>query len=146
MRREAREFAIQFLFHLQLPVFKEALEKYSAAENKAELDYDIQNFKESLDNDVKKETLVYAKKIILGVLENYAKIDEKITSFLASSKKKPHSIDKTILLAAFFEGMYTTDIPAKVLINEYVEIAKKFATKESAGLINALLDKFQKSL
>ena len=50
-------------------------------------------------------------------------------------------IDKNILRAATYELAFRKDIPSAVVINEAIEIAKKYSTKDSAPFINGILDK-----
>jgi transcription antitermination factor NusB len=50
-------------------------------------------------------------------------------------------IDRNILRLAIFEILHRDDIPPKVSINEYVDIAKKFSTQESGAFVNGILDR-----
>lgn len=54
------------------------------------------------------------------------------------------TIDKNILRFAIYEILYRQDIPYQVTINEAIEIAKKYSTKQSAAFINGILDKIAK--
>jgi transcription termination factor NusB len=45
-----------------------------------------------------------------------------------------------------YELLFTLDVPPKVAINEAIEIAKKFGTKESSRFINGVLDRIHKEL
>ena len=49
-------------------------------------------------------------------------------------------VDRTIIRIAVYEMLYCLDIPAKVSINEAIEIGKKFGTEESGAFINGILD------
>jgi transcription antitermination factor NusB len=51
------------------------------------------------------------------------------------------AIDRTILRLAIFELLHRDDIPPKVSINEYIEIAKKFSTEDSGAFVNGILDR-----
>jgi len=53
-------------------------------------------------------------------------------------------IDRAIIRIAVCELMYLTDVPPKVVINEAVEIAKKFGAEESPRFINGVLDAIYK--
>jgi N utilization substance protein B len=55
-------------------------------------------------------------------------------------------VDRNILRAATYELLYRDDIPAAVTINEAIEIAKKYSSKESASFINGLLDRITKDI
>ena len=51
------------------------------------------------------------------------------------------AIDRAILQLAAFELLHREDIPPKVSINEYIEIAKKFSTEDSGAFVNGILDR-----
>ena len=53
-------------------------------------------------------------------------------------------LDQIILRAAIAELLYFEDIPAKVTLNEYLEIAKDYSTPNSNNFVNGVLDKLVK--
>jgi N utilization substance protein B len=55
------------------------------------------------------------------------------------------AIDRAILRLAIYE-MRSTTTPAKVVINEAVDLAKKFSTDDAGGFVNGILDAYRKSL
>src|SRR5262249_37588543 len=55
-------------------------------------------------------------------------------------------VGRKILRLAGYELLYTADVPPKVAINEAIEIAKKFGTKEAGRVINGLLARIHKEL
>ncbi len=55
-------------------------------------------------------------------------------------------IDRNILRMALIELQYMPDTPIKVVINEAIELAKTFSTRESAAFVNGILDTFSKSV
>ncbi len=60
--------------------------------------------------------------------------------------KRIAELDLIILRMAMVELKYIPDIPAKVALNEAIELAKKFSTGESPSFINGVLDNFLKKL
>jgi N utilization substance protein B len=54
-------------------------------------------------------------------------------------------IDRAILRLAIYE-LRTTDTPPKVILNEAVELAKKFSSEEAGSFVNGILDAVHKSL
>jgi len=54
-------------------------------------------------------------------------------------------IDRAILRLAMYE-LRATDTPPKVVLNEAVDLAKKFSSEESGSFVNGILDAFRKSL
>ena len=55
-------------------------------------------------------------------------------------------IDRNILRMAMIELQFMPEAPAKVVINEAIELAKTFSTHESSAFVNGILDTFSKSL
>jgi N utilization substance protein B len=54
-------------------------------------------------------------------------------------------IDRSILRLAIYE-LRATDTPPKVILNEAVDLAKKFSSEDSGAFVNGILDAFRKSL
>jgi N utilization substance protein B len=55
------------------------------------------------------------------------------------------AIDRAILRLAIYE-LRATDTPPKVVLNEAVDLAKKFSSEDSGAFVNGILDAFRKSL
>ena len=81
--------------------------------------------------------------IVHGVPHHQVEIDRAIAGSLAENWKMQRidSILRAILRAACFELIARRDVPAKVVIDEYVEIAHAFFEGEEASFVNAILDK-----
>ncbi|NQU11506.1 transcription antitermination factor NusB, partial [bacterium] len=56
------------------------------------------------------------------------------------------AVDRNILRLAIYEMLFRDDIPPVVSINEAVEIAKRFSTRESGGFVNGILDRIKLDL
>jgi N utilization substance protein B len=56
------------------------------------------------------------------------------------------TVDRNILRMATYELLFQKETPAPVVINEAIEVAKKFGTEESAKFINGILDAIRRSL
>lgn len=88
----------------------------------------------------KKEEIQYIKKVFNGVKEN----EEEITSLIESNLKAKWTMDRiskinlVILKLAIFELIYSK-IPYKVVINEAVELAKKYGDDNSKAFVNGIL-------
>jgi len=126
-RRRSREYALQVLFQLDL--------------TGNELNDDMLNeFWQGIDegSDVKK----FSFDIIKNTRQNISKIDDAIKQAAEHwALNRMAIIDRNILRAATYELLFRSDIPASVVINEAIEIAKKYSTEESAPFINGILDK-----
>jgi transcription antitermination protein NusB len=97
------------------------------------------------------ETVAFADKdlfesIVRGVVAHQPEIDPALDGQLASGWRL-NRIDATVrasLRAAMFEILYRRDVPPKVIISEYVDIAKAFFEGDEPKVVNAVLDKLAK--
>jgi N utilization substance protein B len=55
-------------------------------------------------------------------------------------------IDRNVMRMAVFEFLHTPENPKKVVINEAIEVAKRFSTEESAQFVNGILDNIRKRI
>jgi N utilization substance protein B len=79
--------------------------------------------------------------LVNGVLANKAHIDSVIEDYSSNWRlRRMACVDRNILRMAAFELLYCADIPAKVTINEAIDIGKKFGSPESGSFINGILD------
>ncbi len=130
-RRRAREYALQVLFQLDVT-------------NNEFTDEVLKNFWKNIkeDDDVKE----FANDIVIGTRENIDSIDKIIKKTAEHwAINRIAVVDRNILRAATYELLYRSDIPRSVVMNEAIEISKKFSTEDSASFINGILDKIQKS-
>ena len=82
----------------------------------------------------------YVKNVFFGVFENIQPIDELISNNAVGwSIKRITKTALAILRLAIYEIKFYDEIPVSVSINEAVELAKKYATKEDASFINGIL-------
>jgi N utilization substance protein B len=80
--------------------------------------------------------------IVHGVLKHQLEIDRSIARSLASdwTLARIDSILRALLRAATYELVARRDVPARVVIDEYVELAHDFFEGEEPGFVNAVLD------
>ncbi len=136
-KREAREFCLQFLYHFQLPAF---------LEQKKELDSvaifsRMQEFKQTLGIELDSEGQAYVATLVKGILEKHHDVEEILVKYLKNWKlSRVSKIEHTIFIMAIYELKYHLEVPGKVVINEAIELGKKYSTKESAGFLNGILD------
>jgi len=82
----------------------------------------------------------YAKVLAEKVVENIDVIDGKIDQFSTKWKRKRIAkVSLAVLRTALGELMYCKEVPTSVVINEAVEITKKYATEADASYINGVL-------
>lgn len=94
------------------------------------------------DKDYSREALSFADRLIDKIEENLKEVDGIIIDVLENwSWDRICAMDKTILGVAVTELLYIPENPPKVVINEAIEIAKKYSTEKSGKFINGILDK-----
>jgi N utilization substance protein B len=84
----------------------------------------------------------FFRSVLSGVVEKQRPIDVKIDAALAAGwpLTRIEAVLRAILRAGGFELMYRKDVPARVVISEYVDVTHGFYGGEEPGLINAVLD------
>ena len=123
-RRLARQLALQMLlqseFQGQNPSWKE---KFWASQSDSST---VQTFASNLHQ---------------GVLDHQGEIDQIIRKFAVDwSLERMPVVDRNILRCAIYEFLWEPDIPARVTINEAIELAKRFADDETKRFVNGILD------
>ncbi len=145
-RSLAREFAFQFMFHLQLPIFEEKKASLTTNYQESELGLLYKEIKMTINAELALDQENFALTIIKATLKNYQSIQSLIEKNLTNWKlDRISKVDFTILLTALAELLYHKDTPDKVVINEAIELAKKFGSEESANFINGMVDRINKS-
>jgi len=138
-RRETREFCLQFLYHFQLPIFNES--KKILAKDSVELFDQLTTFRETLGVTMSSQEQVWVSSIAKGLLGHIDELEALAQKHLKNWKLQRLSrIEHTLLLMAAYELKYTPETPYKVVINEAIELAKKYSTKESGDFLNGVLD------
>ena len=125
-RRGARELALKFLYQTEFnPDDREAqLEQFCERAN--------------VDSEITEFMKVLIAKIFAGTEE----VDIKIKKFSDHwALERMSMVDRNILRLGISELLFETHTPPKVVINEAVEIAKKFGSEDSPDFINGILDK-----
>ena len=147
-RSSARLSAVQALYEIDMtgvsadPVLQEFMkDRWKARTDLSE---------ESEENLPNIATPDYAlmTKIIRGVSAKQGNLDKIIESSLSSewTVERLEVILRATLRAGTFELLFISDVPAKVVINEYVNVAKAFFDDNKPGLVNGVLDKIARIL
>jgi N utilization substance protein B len=125
-RRKSRELALQILF----------FSDYSSLTAQEIFPLFVRSFRDN------KELDAFTMYLVEGVEQHRESIDERIRQCSEHwSLHRISRVDGSILRIAIFEMLWCPDIPAKVSINEAVELAKRFGTEKSSGFINGILDR-----
>ena len=125
-RSEIREEAFKFIYSLEI-------------QKKEPLEEQIELYIEA--NEItNKNAVEYIKDAVLGIEQNREEIVQKIQKNLKSEWKidRISKVDLAILKLAIYEIKYK-DIPFKVVINEAVELAKKYGEDNSKNFVNGIL-------
>lgn len=130
-RREIREKALQSLFQLSANKDLTIEEAMQQALTSAE----------DLSDEVEIVSVPsYLDLLVTGVVEYQAEIDEKIQSHLENwSMDRLAKTDRVIMRIAIFEMLYVPDVPAKVALNEALEITKLYSDEKSRKFVNGVL-------
>ncbi len=125
-RTEAREEAFKLLYSIQL------MEETNLEE---QIDLFIQE--NNIDDN---DAINYIKDIIIGVNQNNEKIEKDISENIKAEWdiNRISKIDLTLLKLGIYEILYSK-LPYKVVINEVVEIAKKYGDDNSKSFVNGVL-------
>lgn len=89
----------------------------------------------------------FFRQIVRGVAKHQLEIDPAVDQALADGwpMERVDATLRAILRAAAFELLRRKDIPAKVVITEYVDVARAFYEDDASGLVNAALDTIARS-
>jgi N utilization substance protein B len=130
-RRKARETAMQALFFMD-----------------ERRDFSDETFERFCANFAPKpEVRPYFLRLVQGVLKCRADLDALIERFSENwSLSRMSGIDRNLMRIAVFEIVCCRDIPAKVSINEAVDIGKKFGSEDSGAFINGIVDSIRAAL
>ncbi len=126
-RTQARELALQILYKRDL--------------NPEPLDTLLSAFWETIKG-LTPEVQEYAELVVRGTLNHLEEIDPLLAKYTEHWElSRMAVVDRNVLRFAAYELLYLEEIPPKVVINEAVNIAKKFSQEESGKFVNGILDK-----
>jgi N utilization substance protein B len=99
------------------------------------------------DAECSPEVRSFALELVEGVLADRARIDALIAGAADNWElSRLATVDRNILRVAVHELTARPDIPAKVSINEAIELGKRFSTAQSGAFINGILDRIRRDL
>ncbi|PCJ55215.1 MAG: transcription antitermination factor NusB [Planctomycetota bacterium] len=132
-RTRARELALQFLFMLELRG-SEAMEEL--------VPFVEHHTKGSRDKKGRGELAEFTLTLARGVVENRVELDQWIEAIAKNWRMdRMAHLDRNVLRLAVYELIFQTDTPYKVIINEAIDIAKRFSTAQSGSFVNGILDR-----
>ncbi len=123
-RKKARNLLVQALYQWQLAGgLRPDIEAQFRADNGGKIDWD------------------FFHQALCSVLENFQAIDQVFSVKLDRKLEQLDPIELAILRLGTYELQQRIDVPYKVVINEYIELAKKYGATDSHKYINGVLDK-----
>lgn len=88
-----------------------------------------------------REPLAYARRLVEGTLDNLQTIDAQIRRHAENWRlERMPAIDRNILRLAIYEMLHEREVPRVVIVDEAIELAKKFGAENSGRFVNGLLD------
>ena len=127
-RHTARRYALQAMYQWQLT-------------EKPIDDIEKEFVKYHID---KKLDLIYFKDLIHGVYEHQSQIDTEMQLFLGRPINEVDAIELAVLRLSTYELLKRLDVPYRVIINEALELTKKFGSVEGYKFVNSVLDRIAK--
>ena len=122
---QARDTALRFLYHCDI---------------RAELRFSLGEYQQFISNFLSEESGNFCQKLCRGVLDNRLEIDKIIESCSENWRlKRMAKIDRILLRVGTFELSATTTPPA-VVIDEVIELAKRYGTSDSPAFVNGIID------
>ncbi len=90
----------------------------------------------------------FFRDVVSGVVREQRKLDPLIDQTLSAGwpLKRIEAILRAILRAGAFELEHRPDVPARVVVSEYADVAHAFVERDETGLVNAVLDQLGRQL
>jgi N utilization substance protein B len=133
-RRKARECALQMLFQWDIT--------HDLIEQIASTFWDGQDGEEEAQ-----ETRTFAETLAAGTVGHVERIDALIARHAENWRlDRMAVVDRNIMRLATYEFLFDAETPKTVVINEAIEIARRFSAQESPQFINGILDSIRKEV
>ena len=85
--------------------------------------------------------LAYFEDLVSGVLAQRVSLDQAIAPHLDRSVEEVDAIERAVLRLSAYELLHRMDVPYRVVINEAIEIAKRFGSEHGHTYVNGVLDR-----
>ncbi len=143
MRRKGREIAVQTLYALDFVDINEQFQEYSLLNQYQEI---LAQITRSDNIEASSSLYAFAEELVKNSIINLEEIETKIDNHVENwSYECLAHLDRSILHIAVYELLYT-DTPAAVIINEAIEISKKYCSESTGKFINGILDAINKEI
>jgi len=89
----------------------------------------------------------YLAQLVQGVAAHQEELDRLLRQHSEHWRlERMAAVDRNLLRLALFELLHQPEVPAKVVINEAVELAKRYGSEESGSFVNGILDRVRESV
>jgi len=142
-RRRAREMALQMLYQRDLggATVPQVLHAFDPFDQR-----DVVQGGEEAASKVPEGALDYARRLVSGTVERLSEIDETIGRQAENWRlERMSAVDRNVLRLAMYELVYEPDVPRLVILDEAIELAKKYGSEQSGRFVNGLLDGYLKA-
>ncbi len=130
-RSRCREWALQFLYQAE----------FSEGRGPEDLERFWRHFQKA------GEVPAFLQELVAGVAAHLLELDALIARHSEHWRlERMTVVDRNLLRLAIFELLYQPEIPPKVVINEAVEMAKRYGTEASGAFVNGILDQVREAL
>lgn len=131
-RSQARHLAVQAIYQWQLA--GQSVEKV------------ISHMLVEADSSPKKLDVEYFRQLVHGIVAQVSELDEALKPHLSRALDSVDPVERAVLRLATYELKNNMEVPYRVVINEYVELAKTFGADQGHKFVNGVLDKASKDL
>jgi len=133
-RRSARGFALQVLYARDV-------------DPSVAVDSAVTGWPESFRLDVDPEAAAFSAELVNGVVLHAVRVDDLITAASRNWRlERMGRVDRNILRLGVAEMLHFPNTPVGVVINEAVELAKRYGTGDSSAFVNGVLDRVATAL
>jgi len=99
-----------------------------------------------LDDENSKVDADYFSELLSGVASSISTLDPLLEKYMSRLMESVDPVERAVLRLAAYEFINRLDVPYKVVLNEAVNISKKFCADKSHTFVNAVLDKVAKEI
>jgi N utilization substance protein B len=148
-RRRSREIALQILHQIDVS---------GAPESDADVDRMVARYfdhlslkggpaREEEDDDAASDVGAkidrpLVQELVRGVTQHWAELDETLTKLSQNWRiERMAIVERNVIRIALYELKYCENVPVNVVLNEAIELAKRYGTAEGAAFTNGLLDR-----
>lgn len=99
----------------------------------------LEQFRDEQDMEI--ADLEYFEDLLRGLEAHLAQVDEALAPFIDRPLEQVDPIERGVLRLAVYELLHRLDVPYRVIINEAIEIAKRFGSEHGHTYVNGVLDR-----